>query len=405
MGRVLEELQLIAESLASRLGRSVAIDDPQLWLLVHTSHGGEAVDDHRVESIMQRTVGKVVADWSLGHGIATATAPVRVPANEEFGFISRVCVPVRCRGILLAYLWLLDADRSVTDADLKQAMEYADAAAEVLYRERFLGEIRRGRDRQLLRDLLGSDPAVRQEAAEQLAADDRLPVGAEAGVLAVRVRTAQEASRVSVDVALERVERRISPQRALWDGDRGAEGLMLVAGRRPLRADRLRAVADDLHAEILATVGGNAAVSIGVGPVVGSVALARESHEHARDTLRVATRVRGFAPVVAWDSLGIYRLLAGVPHDRLREDAVPAGLLRLLETDHSGVLSETLEIYLDEAGRAGAAIERLQVHRTSLYHRLNRIEEITGMSLANGADRLALHLGIKATRLLGDDPR
>ena len=45
--------------------------------------------------------------------------------------------------------------------------------------------------------------------------------------------------------------------------------------------------------------------------------------------------------------------------------------------------------------------ERLQVHRTSLYYRIGRVEEITGMRLANGGDRLALHLGVKLARLKG----
>jgi hypothetical protein len=70
---MLEELQLIAESLASRLRRSVAIDDPRFRLLVHTPHRAETVDRHRVESIMQKVVGKETADWSLRHGIAAAT--------------------------------------------------------------------------------------------------------------------------------------------------------------------------------------------------------------------------------------------------------------------------------------------------------------------------------------------
>jgi DNA-binding PucR family transcriptional regulator len=35
-----------------------------------------------------------------------------------------------------------------------------------------------------------------------------------------------------------------------------------------------------------------------------------------------------------------------------------------------------------------------------MYYRLSRIEQITGMSLASGGDRLALHLGVKLARLL-----
>jgi DNA-binding PucR family transcriptional regulator len=42
------------------------------------------------------------------------------------------------------------------------------------------------------------------------------------------------------------------------------------------------------------------------------------------------------------------------------------------------------------------------VHRATIYHRLRRIEELTGFDLSDGERRLVLHLGIKAARLLGD---
>ena len=231
---MLEELQAIAESLAARLRRSVAIDDPQLRLLVHTPHHSETVDRHRVESIMQKEVGKEATTWTLSHEVSTANEPVRIPANPELGFVARVCVPVRCRGILLAYLWLLDAEGSVTPADLDLAAESAVAAGEVLYRERLLGDLRRGHERELLRDLLASDEAVRAHAAQQLVASDRLPERARVAVLAVRVGTADDRdTNVAIDLALQRAERRLLPLRTIWATRGGVTGLMLVAGRRP----------------------------------------------------------------------------------------------------------------------------------------------------------------------------
>jgi hypothetical protein len=399
MGSMLEELQRIAESLASRLGRSVAIDDPQFRLLVHTPHGGEVVDRLRVESIMQKALRADVVDWNLSHGLATATAPVRVPAHEDFGFIPRICVPVRRQGVLLAYLWLLG---SVTDTDLDQAVESANAAGEVLYRERLLGELRRDREQGLLHDLLAAERRVREDAARRLVAGGDLPEGAETAVFELQVQTAEDRDGgVAAEVALRRVARRLSPLHGLWTGCGRAGGVLLVAGRRPLEPARLAAIAEDLRAETVAAVGEDAIVGVGVGSVVAAIEMAHESRERAQSALRVAARVRRFGAVVAWDSLGIYRLLVRLRRDQFGADAVPDGLVRLLETDHSGVLGETLEVYLDEAGRAAAAIERLQIHRTSLYHRLNRIEEITGMSLSSGEDRLALHLGVKLVRLGG----
>jgi DNA-binding PucR family transcriptional regulator len=41
----------------------------------------------------------------------------------------------------------------------------------------------------------------------------------------------------------------------------------------------------------------------------------------------------------------------------------------------------------------------MHVDRTTLHHRLKRVEAITGLSLDDGLDRLRLHLALKLTRL------
>ncbi len=399
---MLEDLQLIADSLAARLQRSVAIDDPQMRLLVHTPHRGETVDRHRIKSIMQKVSTRENIDWAMRNGIAVATAPVRVPPNPEIEVIARICVPVRCRGILLAYLWLLDADQSVTDEDLDQAVESAAAAGEVLFREQLLGDLERSRDRELLRDLLASDESVRAHAARQLVAGDRLPGGVPVVAIAVRVVPADHhGTDMAIDLALRRAAGRLAPVRAIWTTRGGAGGVLLAAGRRLPAGDQLHAIAADLHAQLTTSIGDDAQAYVGIGPSVPAIEHTQDSHSCALDAVRVAGQVPGFGPVAVWEDLGVYRLLIQLPLDQLRDRALPTGLLRLVEADDSGVLLQTLETYLDEGCSAARVIERLNVHRSSLYYRLRRTEEITGMDLASGGDRLSLHLGIKLGRLIG----
>lgn len=401
---VLEELQLIADSLAARLQRSVAIDDPRMRLLVHTAHGGETVDRHRVESIMQKAATTEAIEWAKRHGIETATESVRIPADPETGVAARVCVPVRHQGRLHAYLWLLDQGSPVTDDELTEATDAADAAGRVLYQELLLGDLRRARERELLRDLLASDDSVREQAARQLVAGDRIGEDAKVVVLALRVRSTDSDPAdvdVTLDLAMQHAATRLAPAQVLWTTRAGAGGVLLVAARQPPRSSRLEEIATGLRGEVLGQLDTAQSVRVGVGTVVDTVAAARDSHDCALDALRVGADVPGFGEVVSWDSLGIYRLLVRLPLGQVRDSAVPAGLLLLAEADDSGVLAETLEVYLDEAGNTPATVERLRIHRTSLYYRLHRIEELTGMSLGNGTDRLALHLGVKLLRLNG----
>ncbi|GAA0241143.1 helix-turn-helix domain-containing protein [Cryptosporangium japonicum] len=52
-----------------------------------------------------------------------------------------------------------------------------------------------------------------------------------------------------------------------------------------------------------------------------------------------------------------------------------------------------MRAFLDAAGNGPLAAAALHVHRTSLYYRLGRVHDLTGLDLADGATRLALHLG------------
>ena len=50
-------------------------------------------------------------------------------------------------------------------------------------------------------------------------------------------------------------------------------------------------------------------------------------------------------------------------------------------------------------GRCRAAAE-LRIHRQTLYYRLQRIEKLTGLDLADGRDRLTLHLALTLAPLV-----
>jgi DNA-binding PucR family transcriptional regulator len=68
-------------------------------------------------------------------------------------------------------------------------------------------------------------------------------------------------------------------------------------------------------------------------------------------------------------------------------------------------LARTAEEYLDRAGDAQATAEKLIIHRSTLYQRLSRIEQLCDLDLQrSGDDRLATHLGLRLLRLLTKPP-
>ena len=111
-----DEVQALVEQLSAELDRSVLVDDASLRLLAYSPTLGSE-DEVRRTAILTRETPRVIRDLHFAQGIATATQPVRTAPRPDIGLESRVCVPIRCQGALFGYLWLIDADQSLTDAD------------------------------------------------------------------------------------------------------------------------------------------------------------------------------------------------------------------------------------------------------------------------------------------------
>jgi DNA-binding PucR family transcriptional regulator len=117
----------------------------------------------------------------------------------------------------------------------------------------------------------------------------------------------------------------------------------------------------------------------------------------ARLAARVAHVVPRLRPVAAWDELGVHRLLACGPRRALREGAVDPAVEPLLARPD---LAATAAAYLDHAGNVPRAAAELGIHRQTLYYRLRCIEELTGLDLADGQDRLTVHLALTLAPLV-----
>jgi len=400
------ELQAVIEDLAEQLQRAVAIDDTSIRLLAHTAHD-EEVDQHRVDSIMTLRAGAGISDYVFGLGIRSATEPVRIPGRADLEMLGRLCVPIRCQGILLGYLWLIDDNETLTEDEIEASIAAAGSAGEVLFRARLIDDLGRARERQLLFDLIRSGPLPENEVtpADLEAVGITEQLGCRMIVVNAPFREVNldtETGELSLESSLRRNLRRLKHVRSLVATRRGGRGYVLVAFRPyddPL--DQLRHVGDVIREELAASLPGSPTVTVGIGPAVPLVKDAQLSYRRAEDVVGVCRAVRDFPPVSAWEDLGIYRVLQQLPLKELTDVAIPLGLKKLLDTDADRWLVETLDTYLDAAGNVQESAKRLHIHRATLYYRLSRIEELTEMSLANGQDRLALHLGVKLGRLTG----
>ncbi|MEV7683746.1 helix-turn-helix domain-containing protein [Streptomyces sp. NPDC088341] len=392
-----DDLQSIVDELAERLQRSVAIDDPSIRLLAASRHFGDE-DAVRVKSVLNRSVGPEIVERALSQGIAKWTRPGNVVLGLD-GCLPRLCAPIRCNGLLLGYLWLIEGVPPLDEPQIALASEAATRAGIVMYRRLLLHERSKARHEAILRELVSSDSATKVQAIEDLRAEQLFSEQAVClQVVAVQCvgkgggPTAPQ--EVALEVAVEDGLRAVPEDSYLTVAHRSRAWILLVQEEPPSRA-RLDALSHRVRSRFASLTDGTARVVIGIGSVVCRLDLVVDSYNQALLAVRTATLVPTTGDVARWGELGPYELLLRMPVENLLAASHIPALDALAKEDGQGVLLETLEAFFDYAGDVRRTAEHLLVHRATLYHRLKRIERLTGCSLDNGDDRLTLHLGVK----------
>lgn len=370
-----ESLQLIVEDLATRIGRPVLLEDHGQRVLAYSEQTGP-MDDIRRDSILRRQTTPEVRQRFRSAGIFEARGPLRIPAAP--GVLARVCVPARHRDQLLGFVWLIDAGPTMPDEDVAIAAKTTTALALALLHDRLAAGLTARREQEAVSGVLLGDHDSARASARLLVEAGGFP-DAEP-VTALVVRPVGSPARESLEQGLLAARSRLVARHLV----RYDHGVLLCAGR-PNPAE--------VHAALTVPV------VLGVGRPRPTLAEAAESYREALHAAAVAARVPGFGPTADWSALGVYRMLTAVSPAELHP-----GLERLLADKQHLPLLETLETYLDLAGSAVATSKALRLHRTSLYYRLQRVEELADTNLKNGDERLTLHLSLKLARLSGRYP-
>lgn len=351
------------------------IDDAELRPLAYSTQFGE-LDAVRTASILGRLAPDDARVALFAEGIRTATGPVHIPARPEIGMRARVCIPLVGAGRRLGYLWLFE-EPAVNADELRLARAAAAEAAALVGPDADAQLVRRRHEQQLVTALLSSDLTQAEQAAHDLEAEHYLPLRP------LRVWVAAPASPAGEEwsaEALDRLRARLATKQALCA--ELEQRLVCLAGERGSNA-------------VLEALGAltSPRALIGQGDAVEALRDAGTSYRRALAALRVAAHEE--SGTASWDGLGVERVVTALPDAAL--DDLPEGLRRLLAGDQS--LVRTLEAYLDHAGDVKRTAAALSLHRGGLYYRLRRIEEVAGVNLHDGEDRLLCHLALRLARL------
>ncbi|MEV7419043.1 helix-turn-helix domain-containing protein [Streptomyces sp. NPDC089919] len=439
------DYQDLVDEISALLDAPATLENRDFRLIAFGAHDSDddlAMDPVRTRSILTRQSTAAVRSWFEGFGIARAVGPVHIPAAPEAGvFRGRICLPVRHRGIVHGYVWLLDAEPGPGPAQLAAAMEVAERIGVLLADEAKAGadlsrEFRavltagRGWQRDMavaaLRSALGPGadglhavvcvspwpgelPGSVPGAAAMCTAPARVPAGGEPAAEpgpeggggpdreAERLGAAAPSARSLALLVRLRTPDTLTPatQAAtrLLPGGAGAVG-RTGGGGGGSGTGAGGAGTGGPGAGPGGRGAGAPGAAAGVSePVRGLTELAT-AWQQATAAARAAGAQPRLGPVAEWRAIGPYRMLAALPPGPVDDPATRA----LLGPAHPE-LARTVEVFLDCAGQAGRAAAALGIHRQTLYYRLSRVEALTGLDLDEGEDRLLLHMALKATRL------
>nr|WP_257017278.1 PucR family transcriptional regulator [Streptomyces sp. Ag82_O1-15] len=392
----------MVDEISALLGVPATLENRDFELIAFGAYDSEgeldasALDPVRTRSILTRRSTAAVRTWFEGFGITRATAPVHIPPTPEAGvYRGRICLPVRHRGVVLGYVWLLEDDPGPSEAQLSAAMEVAARIGDLL-----ADEAQAGAD--LTRELRAVLTAERGWQRDMAVAELRTALGPRGDGLHAVVCVAPWSSADPDDAPSVRT---VPGATALCTVPWGATGQSLALLVRLRSADVLtpaRTAATRFVREADGERGGGQGTAKGAGTTVAAgVAGARvglaelgAAWQEASAAARAVLAEPRLGPVAEWASIGPFRLLTALPPEAAHDPAV-----RTLLSPAHRELARTAEVFLDCAGQAGRTAAELGIHRQTLYYRLSRVEQLTGLDLDDGEDRLLLHMALKGARL------
>jgi sugar diacid utilization regulator len=146
-----------------------------------------------------------------------------------------------------------------------------------------------------------------------------------------------------------------------------------------------------------------AVITIGIGGTCRDPADIARSYGQARRTIDAVVRLGRQGQVVAFEDLGIHRLLLQVPDlAELRSFATEIlGKLGDQERQRGTELLTTLACYFRENNSPQRTAQSLHVHPNTVAYRIKRIQEITGLQLGSYRDRLMAQVALEIINALG----
>ena len=382
-----DELYTLANSLASIIGGSVAIEDMDRRVLAYSSLPDQRIDALREQGILGRHVPDMERNLAQYRTVLAGEGVTRFPeASDEF---ARAAIAVKAGAKPLGTIWAIENIGGITEEGERLLLEGARLAALHILgyqnSNKLEFQIREGTLRSALDGSLSSQEIVYRlalPAGTVLSLIGFTPIPDSHGTVPLITHLGNELSQYLAvfrpDAAITTTPRAVY---VLLPGGESESVVRLVNGA--LTSIHV-AFKDQIRSAIARTS--------------SKVADLPNMRREIDDILRVTTVNSAFPAIAKISDVHTHVLLAHVADELTSEPMLKhPGIQAMFEYDleNKTNYADSVTAWLDAFGDISSAAESLFIHANTLRYRLRRVKDLFNITLDNPDDRLAVWMQLR----------
>ena len=322
----------------------------------------------------------------------------RTPSNHF------AITPIHLFGQEYAELIIYSKEIPISEFDLLILDRTATALAQHLLRDLYVEEKKRVEEFEWLQGWLDGEQSL-DSISEYLAENGIKPKTNDAVVLIAKISSVKEKS--SQDVTyLKLLFRSILEQNGfgLFSVEKRNEIIFILLNNRLKKnlKERIQKSIDSINDSEFIKKPNSPKLFIGAGKLIESLTDIHKSYSTAKETVRIQHNLTKKEIYYFYEDLHLYRLISQINKHIDLQELVQEYLHPVLQYDqkYNGKLLETLKVYLECNGSKQETSNRLFIVRQTLYHRLQKLENLLGTDFMDHEKRVAIEFMILANDYL-----
>ncbi|MDR7001072.1 PucR family transcriptional regulator ligand-binding domain-containing protein [Neobacillus niacini] len=313
--------------------------------------------------------------------------------NNQFAY-----APIYLFGQEYAELYLYSTELPISEFDLLILDRTATALAQHLLRDLYVEEKKRVEEFEWLQGWLDGEHSE-EGINEYLLEQGIKPKTSDAVVLIAKVSAVKEKS--SQDVTyLKLLFRSVFEQNgfAVFSVEKRNALVFILLNNRTKKnlKERIKKAIESIHESEFMKKQSTAKMFIGTGKFVESLSELHKSYFTAKETVRIHQEMTKKQLYSFYEDLHLYRLISQINKHIDLQELVTEYLQPVIQYDqkYNGKLLETLKAYLECNGSKQETSNRLFIVRQTLYHRLQKLENLLGNDFMEHEKRVAIEFMI-----------